>query len=352
VLRRRAAFFAIYAIISGAYSYALLFVVVRLSYNITSKWMAEFALIPAGALAFMVFRSRIRALGGVTVRFWKQHFVSIRQMRPLHFAVAAALALVLFVPFWRDRESAYFVIEPTRSETVHAAVTGRVDEVFVHQGEEVKGGQPLIRMSSPMAASMHSRAEAQTGDARYRAITAELHGESIGAAAAMQNASSRSTGIAREAQSSLVIAAPADGIVVTQKPAELLDQDVGSGQSLLDLADAGPRVVRVFIPISALDRVPPDAEVGLALPGSFSIVRMTLAPPSGDAVNLPPGLVPNQDYKGIKLPVFYASRMTLPPSAGSPRIGVSGEAKIFGVRRSFASRILTIALNLVKAHVW
>jgi len=70
VLRRRAAFFAIYAIISGAYSYALLFVVVRLSYNITSKWMAEFALIPAGALAFMVFRSRIRALGGVTVRFW------------------------------------------------------------------------------------------------------------------------------------------------------------------------------------------------------------------------------------------------------------------------------------------
>jgi putative peptide zinc metalloprotease protein len=352
VLRRRAAFFAIYAIISGAYSYALLFVVVRLSYNITSKWMAEFALIPAGALAFMVFRSRIRALGGVTVRFWKQHFVSIRQMRTLHFAVAAALALVLFVPFWRDRESAYFVIEPTRSETVHAAVTGRVDEVFVHQGEEVKGGQPLIRMSSPMAASMHSRAEAQTGDARYRAITAELHGESIGAAAAMQNASSRSTGIAREAQSSLVIAAPADGIVVTQKPAELLDQDVGSGQSLLDLADAGPRVVRVFIPISALDRVPPDAEVGLALPGSFSIVRMTLAPPSGDAVNLPPGLVPNQDYKGIKLPVFYASRMTLPPSAGSPRIGVSGEAKIFGVRRSFASRILTIALNLVKAHVW
>jgi len=54
---------------------------------------------------------------------------------------------------------------------------------------------------------------------------------------------------------------------------------------------------------------------------------MTLAPPSGDAVNLPPGLVPNQDYKGIKLPVFYASRMTLPPSARQSGIGVSGEGK-------------------------
>lgn len=352
VLRRRAPFFAIYAIISGAYSYALLFVVVRLAYNITSKWMAEFALIPAGALAFMVFRSRLNALGGVTARFWQQHFTSMRSLRPVHFAIAAALALILFVPFWRDRESAYFVIEPSRSETVHAAVSGRVEQVLVHQGEPVRAGQPLIRMSSPMASSMHSLAVAESGNARYQTITAELHGDSIGGAAALQNASARSTGIAREAQSSLVIAAPADGIVVTQNPAQLLDQNVGTGQPLLDLADAGPRVVRVFIPISALDRIPPNAEVALALPGTFNIVRMPLAPPGGDAVNLPPGLVPNQDYRGIKLPVFYASRIMLPPSAGSPRIGVSGEAKIFGVRRSFASRILTIALNLVKAHLW
>jgi putative peptide zinc metalloprotease protein len=352
VLRRRAPFFAIYAIISGAYSYALLFVVVRLAYNITSKWMAEFALIPAGALAFMVFRSRLRSLRGVIVRFWRQHFTSIRSLRPVHFVMIAVLAIILFAPFWRDRESAYFVIEPIRTETVHAAIAGRVAEVLVHQGETVRGGEPLIRMTSPMAASMHSLAVAQTGNARYQAITAELHGESIGGAAALQDASARSAGIAGEAQSSLVIAAPEDATVLTKNPAELLDQDVGSGQSLLDLADAGPRAVRVFIPISALDRIPPNAEVALALPGSFSIVRVTLAAPGGDAVNLPAGIVPNQDYKGIKLPVFYASRMTLPPSAGSPRIGISGEAKVFGTRRSLASRILIVALNLIKAHVW
>jgi len=45
----------------------------------------------------------------------------------------------------------------------------------------------------------------------------------------------------------------------------LLDQDVGSGQSCSTWPTTGPRVVPRLIPISALDRVPPDAEVGLAL---------------------------------------------------------------------------------------
>ena len=140
--------------------------------------------------------------------------------------------------------------------------------------------------------------------------------------------------------------------MLTRDPGALLGRDIGSGQSLLDLADEGPRIVTVYVPVSALDRIPPDAEVALALPGSFSIVRMTLAPAGGDPLTLPPGLVANQDYKGIKLPVFYRARMTLPASAGNPLLGVSGQAKIFGKRRSLAGRVVSIALNLFKAHVW
>ena len=110
--------------------------------------------------------------------------------------------------------------------------------------------------------------------------------------------------------------------------------------------------MRVYIPVSTLDRIPPGAEVALALPDRFSIVRMTLAAPGGDAVSLPPGLVPSQDYKGIKMPVFYCSRMTLPASAGNPLFGVSGEAKIFGKRRSIAGGLPSPSMNLLKAHVW
>ena len=110
--------------------------------------------------------------------------------------------------------------------------------------------------------------------------------------------------------------------------------------------------MRVYIPVSTLDRIPPGAEVALVLPDRFSVVRMTLATPGADAESLPSGLAANQNYRGIKMPVFYCSKMELPASAGSPLFGTSGEAKIFGERHSVAGRCAISLMNLLKAHLW
>ena len=287
VPRKRAPFFILYAIASGVYSYLLLFVVVRLTYNITSKWIADFAVIPAGALAFVIFRSRLRSLGKVLAQLWKRNFGPDREGRPLRILVAVCLAALLFVPLLRDRENAFYTIEPMQSETVHAAVPGRVNAVLVHEGQAVERGQPLLNIASPLAAHMRSSAVAQTGASGFQAITAELHGESIGGAATDQSAAVRATALAGEAQSALVVTAPVNGTVLTRDPGSLLGQEVGSGQALLNLADAGPRMVRVYIPVSTLDRIPPGADVALALPGRFSRLRMTLTVPGSDAVSLP-----------------------------------------------------------------
>jgi biotin carboxyl carrier protein len=285
-------------------------------------------------------------------RIWQEHFDSGRGFRPIHVMVALGLAALFFLPIWRDRENAWYVIEPQHSDTLHAAISGRVSGVLVREGDVVRAGQPLIRMSSAVAASMHSEAAADAGDARFQAVSAELRGESIGGAAVQQDASAVLSRYAHEAQSSLVISAQADGTVVTQNPTALLGQDVASGQPLLDLADEGPRVVRVYIPVSALQRIHTGAEVALALPDSFSIIRVPLAPLGGEAMTLPQGLIANQDYKGVKLPVFYSARMTLPASDFHPMLGVCGQAKIFGERRSLAARVFTVVLNTVKEHIW
>ena len=92
----------------------------------TSKAFAEFALIPAGALAFVVFRSRLRSLGGVLKRLWAAKFSSGRALRPRYLALAAVLAVVLFVPILRNREDAFYVVEPlhTRHAPFHDARAG------------------------------------------------------------------------------------------------------------------------------------------------------------------------------------------------------------------------------------
>jgi putative peptide zinc metalloprotease protein len=352
VPRRRVLLFVLYAFASGLYSYLLLFAVIRFTYNIASNWLAEFALIPAGALAFGVFRSRLRSLGDLVSRFWTRHFGDGFRWRPLHFTAGTVLLVLFFLPVWRDREGAMFVVEPARSETVHAAIRGRVDAVLVHEGEQVRAGQPLLRMTSVAAASMRSAATAQTDATRFEAFDAQVRRQSIGTAASGQDEAASATSIAGSAQSSLLVTAPEDGVVLTVDPAALLNQDVASGQSLLALAEAGPRMVRVFVPASALDRIPPHAEVALAPPGRFSIIRLPLVQMESEAVILPPGLVANQDYKGIVLPTFFCARILLPASAEALPIGTGGRAKIFGRRRSLAQRCATVVINLVRAHVW
>lgn len=283
---------------------------------------------------------------------WEHTFGSDIRWRSAHTLATVTLAAILFLPIWRDRVDAFYVIEPMHSHTLHAAVTGRVNEVLVKEGEWVSAGQQLLRMSSPIAASMQSSATAQLGSARFQMFNAQLQGRSVGPAAAQHSGASRFAGLAHEAQASLVIAAPTDGIILTQNPGLLLDQEVASGQSLIEMADSGPRFLRVFIPASGLDRISHAAEVAVTLPGEFSVLRRRLPSPGADAVTLPAGLIPQQDYKGIQLAVFYCSRVTLPAAGGNPMFGASGHAKIFGERRSLAERALFIFLNLIKAHIW
>jgi putative peptide zinc metalloprotease protein len=350
VPRRRVALFAIYAMASGAYSYLLLFFVVRLSYRLGSKWFAEFALIPSAALAFTLFRSRLRSIRGVAGRVWENFKPGFRWRSPYLVAGLGLLAL-LFVPLWRDRENAYFVIEPSESHTICAAVPGRVAEVLVHEGQLVRAGQALLKMTSYQAASMQSEAQARTKSARFRIFNAQVQGESVGTAAADQVAARRMTGLANEARSLLELATPADGTILTENPSLLVDQDVGSGQPLIEVAD-GSRVARVYIPTSAFNRISPDSAVTLALPGQFKMLRLKLTKPAGDPVSLPPGLISAEKYQGFTLPVFYSSRVPLPMADGNPMYGLSGQAKVFGMRRSLAGRVAMEVSDLVKAHAW
>jgi putative peptide zinc metalloprotease protein len=350
--RRRAPFFALYALVSGAYSYMILFVVLRFGYNVASKWIAGFAIIPVGIAAFFIFRSRLRSLGGVVRRLWEQHLAQRRFLRPVPLIAALIVAAVLFLPFWRDREDAWFAIEATNPQVLHASLAGHVDEVMVRQGDMVTAGQPLLRMSSPAGTSMRDAAAAQNSQARFQLVDAEMRGQSAGAAVAEQNAARNAVSLADEAHSSLVIKAPTDGIILTKDPESLVGQYIGPGGPLLGFAGGGTRSVRVYIPAAALDRIPRDAEVALPLPGSFSIVRMKLAPPGGEAFGLPPGLASAEKYKGTQTPLFYCALMPLPPSAGEPPLGVAGEAKIFGRRHSIAARAIRVVSDLVRAHAW
>jgi putative peptide zinc metalloprotease protein len=352
VPRRRAPFFALYALISGTYCYLLLLLVLRFGYNILSGLLAEFAIIPIGIAGFFMFRSRLRSLLDVARRFWRQHFSGRRFLRPIPLSAAVILLALLFSPIWRDKEDAWFVVEATNPHMLHAGLEGRVEQVMVRQGQAVQAGEVLLRMSSTSGDSMHAAALAENRLAHFHAVEGEMRDGSMGTAAASEEGTRRLLAVAGEAHASLLVRAPMDGIVLTPHPELLAGRYIGLGGPLLDLADAGTRSVRVYILPAALERITADAEVALSFPGSFSLVRAPLATPGGEAVELPPDLRGSQKYKGSQTPLFYSSRMLLPASAGPAPLGLAGRAKIYGARHSLGYRMLRVASELMRAHAW
>ena len=351
VPRRRVVLFVTYAILSAVYSYLLLFFVLRFGYRIAARFLGELALLPILAITFFMFRSRLKALGSLLGSSWIHIRNAVLWRRPVFVPAAIALCALLFAPLWRDREHGYFVIEPTQSHTIHAAVSGQVESVFVREGEHVHAGQPLLRMTSIQAASMRSEALARSDQAQFEAFNSEVQGQSIGGAAADQMAALRHTELAKEAVSSLVLTAPVDGTVLADNPAKLVYENVAYGQPLIRIAE-GTSVVRVFIPVTALPRVPPAAEVALQMPGQFSVTYLRLTPISGEPIELPAGLVAGEKYKGLTLPVFYSAVIPLPGRMNAVAHGLSGRSVLFGERRSIARRIGSGLLDSVRNHIW
>jgi putative peptide zinc metalloprotease protein len=353
VSRRRVPLFVLYAIASGVYSYLLLWLFVRFSYHVFFHWFAELALVPAALLAFVIFRSRLRGLQAFVLGFYRtKSGEGAFRLTPLRAVLAIALLAILFVPLLRDRENAYFVVEPGETHQVHAGVQGRVLAVYVKEGDAVRRGQVMARMQSLNEDSAREEAAAQVAFSQAHVFTAELQHSGLGEALAAQQAARRSSETAREQGAQLTIAAPAEGVVATKDPESLLNRDVTTGETLLTIVDPSQLVARLFVPVSEMDRIRVGDPVSLQFPSQFREVHGRLGTMEGSALPLPPGVLADQEYKGSALPVFYTTRMPLQAMGNAIRVGMSGQVKIFDRRRSLAARIITWLGNVLHTHFW
>ena len=353
VSRRRVPLFVLYALASGVYSYMLLLVFIRFSYNIFFHWFAELALLPAALLAFVIFRSRLRGLQTFVQGVYRTKVAAgALRLTPLRAVIAMALLAVLFVPILRDRETAYFVIEPTETHQVHAGVPGKVSAVYVKEGDTVSRGQVMARLRSLNEAGDRQEAEAQLASSQAEVFSAELEHTGLGQALAEQHAARRSSAIADEESAQLAVTAPVGGVVATSDPENLVNRDVIIGETLLTIVDPSRLMARLFVPVSELDYIRVGDPVSLQLPSQFAEIHGRLGTMEGAAMPLPPGILAQQLYKGIALPAFYTTRMALGAEVGQIRPGTSGEAKIFGRRHSLAYRLAITFANLLHTHFW
>lgn len=346
---RRRWFFIVYAVLAGVYSYTLLLVIVRFTYNILHSYSPEWAFIPALCLAALIFKSRIRSLVKIMRTVYvdkKEHCRELLHGRPLR-AAGSLIILLLVAPFWRESVEGRFVLEPQRHAILRAEVAGEVTDVFLAEGQAVTADTPIMQLRNIDLDSEWARTAGQLNVATSRAREAALRFRGYGPAEQeRQQLASRVRVLAAERQK-LQVEAPISGTIMSPHLADLIGSHVEPGTTLAEVADTSSLQARIYIPEASLSRVRVGADAGLAVPGRAFPVRGTVQSLSVASEPARSGIIAASTFEGLHPPAFYVATVPLPNAGAIMKDGMTGTAKIFARRRS----ILWLGVEQVREFV-
>lgn len=353
VPRRKRAFFVIYGILSGLYSYLLLSFLMILTYHILRSFTPEWAFIPATAIGAWVFRSRIK----MAVSFMKMLYLDKKErlrawFTPARTAVVGCSALfLLLAPIWPDFVDAQFLLLPSRRAVLRSPTSAFVTKVAVREGQQVSPGQPLLQLRDVALESQASQADANAKQATAVATLAALRYNDFASAEQERQHRAEERLLLAKQVSDLLVKSPIAGTVITPRPVDLDGRSLDAGDLLLEIADTSVLKAQIYVPEYAMHEVKVGQKVRMLANNRVLPVSATLAELAVASCSLPEGLQTKEQLQGINPPRFYAGTVWL-KNDGSLMPQMTGQSKITVGRRSLLGLGYRFSRDLVSRKVW
>jgi putative peptide zinc metalloprotease protein len=354
VPRQRRLGYAVYAILSGLYSYTVLYVLAHFAGNVFRNFNPEWSFIPELAVAALIFRSRIRSL----VNFMKLLYLDkkdrlytwLNSGRILWATIAALVFLLL--PLRRETAGGRFVLQPVEHVVMRALVPGMVTEVNADEGQQVLRGSPLLRLRNLPLQSKLARSEADYAIAFERATSAAMRYADMGTANAERDHLAEQTRQLSAEIGSLELRSPITGTVVTPRVADRLGSHVIEGTELLEVDDLNRMRARIYVPEQDMFLLGLGAAARLNVDGVMDTGPAWVAAIAPAPSEIDPGLANVAKYKGLRPPNFYIVDLLVENPDMHLKPGTIGTARIYGPRRSLAGFALRATARLFARKLW
>jgi putative peptide zinc metalloprotease protein len=354
VPKRRRFGFVVYALLSGVYSYTVLYIVARFVGNVFRNFNPDWSFIPELTTAAVIFRSRIRNL----VNFMK--FVYLDKKDRIHswftprrsLALAAVVTVLLALPVRHESAIGRFALEPVDRALVRNTVSGTVTYVYVREGMSVVAGAPLVRLGNLSLQSMVAGSQADYAIASMHANEASLHYANLGSALQERERLARQSRELESQISGLEITSPLTGVVLTPWLSDRLGSFVQSGTELLEIADLSQMHARVYVSEHDMDKIRVGSVARLNIDGfprlwDAQVLSITPVPSE-----ISPGVMETTKYKGLALLHFYQVDLLIPSPQRNLKPGMVGTARIYGKRRSLAGLVWQEVARFFARKAW
>ncbi len=348
--------YVVYALISGAYSYTVLYIMASFTGNIVRSFSPEWGFVPELGVAGLIFRSRIQLL----VNFMKFLYLDKKDrirawFTPQHTAIALGVAGVfLAIPVWKASVEGKFVLEPVNETVVRARVPGKVSEIFVREGESVPAGARLGILSNlPMESNLSdARAHLQLASAEAR--EAELRYRRYGNALKEREQSAAQYEQISAMNAALAMTAPMAGTVITPKVQDRLGAYLEEGAEFVEIADLSQMRTRIYVSEYDLYKIRLGAEARLQLDGLLRRRDGTVSLVSARPAETPSWALAEagKEAAAEALPQFYFVDIVLPNPGNELKPGMTGIARVYGERRSLGGIWMEAVKNFVGRKLW
>lgn len=354
VPKRRRLGFAIYAVLSGLYSYSVLYVFASFIGNIFKNFTHDWAFIPEYGTAYLIFQGRIRTL----VNFMKFVYLDKKDRIRRWFSgdrkwvTGAAAAILLVAPIWHESAEGRFVLEPERLAVVRAAVPGIVTQVDVDEGQPVKAGAPLFRLRNLQIESKVAQSSAHYQLALAKKNAAVLQNADYGVVDREREATQQRARTFENEAADLRLASPIAGTVLTPRLRDLVGGYVAAGTELAQVGDASKLRARIYISEHDMNRFGAGASARLHVDGMFrkwDAQSVTISPVSSE---IAPNLMDLSKFAGMKAPNFYVASILVDNSDARLAPGMIGTARVYGHRRSIAAFALQAVADFLGRKIW
>ena len=354
VPKRRRLGFAVYAVLSGIYSYTVLYVMARFVGNAFRHFNPEWSFIPELGTAAVIFRSRIRTL----VNFMKFVYLDKKDRVRAWFTPRRSTALAgLFIalalaPIWHETGNGRFMLEASNRAVVRNLVPGTVTKVYAYEGQAITAGALLIQLHNVALESKFARSQADYEVAIARAATALLHYADLGRATGDRDRLTRQTQELCSEVAKLDLRSPISGVVLTPRVSDRLGTYLVEGTELIEVADLNTLRARVYLSEHDIYKLRQDSYARFQIDGAFGLHEarvLTVAPVSAQ---IPPGLIDLTKYKGLRPPNFYVADFLLANPHGNLRPGMIGTARLYGKRSSLARLAWKSTTDFLGRKIW
>ena len=354
VPRSRRVGFVVYALVSGVYSYMVLYFVARFVGNIVRNFNPEWGFVPEIAVALVIFRSRIRLL----VNFMKLLYLDKKDRvlawftpaRSLGFA--AAVLLLMCVPVRRESAAGRFLLEPAHQAVIRVRVPGIVTGLHAREGEDVSAGSVLATLRNVPLQSDFEYAKSSFTLASDRAAAASLHYADVGTALKERERSSAELQQISQRDSALTVSSPISGTVLTPRVEDLLGSYLTEGQELLTVADLASLRARIYISEYDLYKIRKKAGARIQVQGQLRTWPAQVLSVSARPVEIDPQLSGEVRLKGMNPPHFYLVDLVIDSADGSLKPGMTGVARVYGEKRSLLGAGWEGMKNFWERKVW